>query len=96
VSKTKNIQYLSLQIRRLQNRSNINNCIPFAPSTGEKVEFFGAELLPRCSPIFIYVTGGYWADLSGEISAYTAAPMFDEGIVTAVVHYDRAHTGSEK
>ena len=41
-------------------------------------------------PIFVYVSGGYWQELDGKVSAYPAAPMFKEGVNTVVIHYERA------
>ena len=58
------------------------------------MELFGSKQLPPNSPIVVYVTGGYWSELSGELSAYTVGPMYAEGIVTAVLHYDRAPGGA--
>ena len=86
--KTRRIERCSLS----QNRRTIEHKIHRSASD-KVVELFGAEKLPRDSPIVVYVTGGYWSTLSGEVSAYTVGPMHAEGIVTAVIHYDRAPGG---
>jgi len=72
-----------------QNRKNIEYSVHHSASD-KVVELFGSKQLPRNSPIVAYVTGGYWSELSGEVSAYTVGPLHAEGIVTAVLHYDRA------
>ena len=76
----------------LKNRKNIEYSVHHSASD-KVVELFGSKQLPRNSPIVAYVTGGYWSELSGEVSAYTVAPLHAEGIVTAVLHYDRAPGG---
>ena len=75
-----------------KNRKNIEYSVHHSASD-KVVELFGSKQLPRNSPIVAYVTGGYWSELSGEVSAYTVAPLHAEGIVTAVLHYDRAPGG---
>ena len=40
--------------------------------------------------MFVYFTGGYWTDLSGDISSYVAFPFAASGSVVAIPHYDRA------
>ena len=77
----------------LKNRKNIEYSVHHSASD-KVVELFGSKQLPRNSPIVAYVTGGYWSELSGEVSAYTVAPLHAEGIVTAVLHYDRAPGGA--
>ena len=76
----------------LKNRKNIEYSV-YHSASNKVVELFGSKQLPRNSPIVAYVTGGYWSELSGEVSAYTVGPLHAEGIVTAVLHYDRAPGG---
>ena len=86
-----NLSFFSLK-SVIQNRSTIEHSVHHNASD-KIVELFGAEKLPKDSPIVVFVTGGYWSTLSGEVSAYTVGPMYAEGIVTAVLHYDRAPGG---
>ena len=76
----------------MKNRKNIEYSV-YHSASNKVVELFGSKQLPRNSPIVAYVTGGYWSELSGEVSAYTVGPLHAEGIVTAVLHYDRAPGG---
>ena len=39
--------------------------------------------------LMVYLTGGYWQELSGDISAYTVQPLVSSGHTVAVVHYTR-------
>ena len=77
----------------LKNRQSIDHSV-HRSSSNKVVELFGPKHLPPSSPIVVYVTGGYWCELSGEVSAYTVGPAYAEGIVTAVLHYDRAPGGA--
>ena len=63
-------------------------CLPSA-----KLDVFGTDL-PENSPIFVYFSGGYWQDLNGEISAYPVMPLYQKGIATVIVDYDRAPGGT--
>ena len=38
----------------------------------------------------MYISGGYWQFLSGDISSYVVKPFHQNGISTAIVDYDRA------
>ncbi len=51
------------------------------------------ESLPAEAPIFVYFSGGYWQELSGDVSAYPVEPLVKAGVVVAVVDYDRAPGG---
>ena len=70
--------------------------IPYGSSSArDTLDLYGADL-PKNSPILVYVSGGYWQELSGKISAYAARTMYDEGIVTVVPDYDRAPGGTNR
>lgn len=47
-------------------------------------------------PILVFFSGGYWQELSGEISAYPAKHFYEAGITVMIVHYDRAPAGNKK
>jgi arylformamidase len=66
--------------------------VPYGDSDRERVDIFGTDL-PDDSPIFVYISGGYWQMMSGEISAYVVEPMYEANIVTVVVDYARAPAG---
>ena len=57
------------------------------------LDVYGTDL-PESSPIFVYVSGGYWQELSADVSAYPVTPMHQNGVVTVVMDYDRAPGGS--
>lgn len=58
----------------------------------QKVDIFGVEILPGEAPIFVYIHGGYWQDLSRELSSYVAPPLCKAGAVVVIVGYDLAPT----
>ena len=75
----------------------VRGSIPFktfsyGPSDNEKLDIFQPEN-SSSSNILVYFSGGYWQELSGEISAYPVAPFYQHDICVIVVHYDRAPKG---
>jgi acetyl esterase/lipase len=45
------------------------------------------------APMLVYVHGGYWQELSRDISAYCVVPQYKSGIRVSIVGYDLAPTG---
>ena len=78
----------------------MRNEIPFqtfkyGPSIHEKLDVF-----PACKnenknndPIFVYFSGGYWQELSGDISAYVVSPFQRSNMTCVIVDYSRAPGG---
>ena len=51
--------------------------LKYGPGDGDKVDIFGEE---GGEPVMmLYISGGYWQELSGEISAYTVQPLVSAG-----------------
>lgn len=61
--------------------------IEYGPTPGQKLDILGTDL-PDSSPILVYVHGGFWQDLSREISRYPALPLYHSKIKTIVLGYD--------
>jgi len=55
---------------------------------GDVVDIFNSD--GASGTIVVYVSGGYWLELSGEISAYPVRPLVAAGHTVIVLHYDRA------
>jgi len=66
--------------------------VAYGESDREIVDIYGIDL-PKTAPIFVYIPGGYWQMLSGDLCAYPAESMYKSGIVTIVVDYARAPGG---
>lgn len=62
-------------------------------SPSATLDIFGTDL-PNESPIFVYISGGYWQELSGDISAYPVMPLYQNGIVSVIPNYGRAPKGN--
>ena len=62
--------------------------VKYGPDAGDVVDMFNENCTSK--KMMVYLSGGYWQELSGEISAYTVAPLVSSGHCVAVVHYDRA------
>ncbi|KAJ8314486.1 hypothetical protein KUTeg_006636 [Tegillarca granosa] len=56
----------------------------------QKLDIFGAQTLPGDAPIFMYIHGGYWQQLSRELSSFMVQPLCKAGAVVVVVGYDLA------
>ena len=64
--------------------------LKYGESGHEKIEFFETKYE---NPIFVYISGGYWQFLSGDISSYPVKPYVKNDISVAIVDYDRAPKG---
>jgi len=62
--------------------------VKYGAGPGDVVDMFNEKCISK--KMMVYLSGGYWQELSGEISAYTVGPLVDSGHCVAVVHYDRA------
>lgn len=63
--------------------------VPYGSAPRAKVDVFGEDL-PGDSPIMVYVHGGYWQELSKDLSAYPVTPLYKAGILSVIVGYDLA------
>jgi len=62
--------------------------VRFGAGASDLVDIFNEE--GTTEKIIVFVAGGYWVELNGEISAFTVAPLVADGHTVIVVHYDRA------
>ena len=62
--------------------------VKYGPELSDVVDMFNEECSSK--QMMVYVSGGYWQDLSGDISSYTVAPLVSAGHCVAVVNYARA------
>lgn len=51
--------------------------LKYGPGDGDKVDLFGEA--GSQTVMMLYISGGYWQELSGEISAYTVQPLVTAG-----------------
>lgn len=61
--------------------------IEYGSTPGQKLDILGTDLTDD-APILVYVHGGYWQQLSREISRYPAMSLYQARIKTIVVGYD--------
>ncbi|XP_043799947.1 kynurenine formamidase isoform X3 [Apis laboriosa] len=61
--------------------------IPYGTTKGTKYDIYGTDL-PKDSPIFIFIHGGYWQEGSKDISAYAAPVFVNKGIKVITIGYD--------
>ncbi|XP_063831807.1 kynurenine formamidase isoform X1 [Ostrinia nubilalis] len=61
--------------------------IEYGSTPGQKLDILGTDL-PDDAPILVYVHGGYWQELSRELSRYPVVPLHQSRVKTVVVGYD--------
>jgi len=59
----------------------------YGTQSNENFDIYGINL-PSNAPIVVYVHGGYWQDLSKDMSAYCVDPLVSNGFKVIVVEYD--------
>ncbi|XP_052239280.1 kynurenine formamidase-like [Dreissena polymorpha] len=64
--------------------------ISYGISDKEKLDIFGAKTLPGEAPIFVYIHGGYWTDLSRDISSFMASTFCKAGAMVVAIGYNLA------
>ena len=62
--------------------------VRYGPGDTDIVDMYGEEG-NRSGQVMVYLSGGYWQELSGEISSYTVQPLVSGGHTVAVGHYTR-------
>ncbi|XP_063613311.1 kynurenine formamidase-like [Penaeus indicus] len=63
--------------------------VPYGSAPRAKLDVYGEDL-PGDSPVMVYVHGGYWQELTKDLSAYPVKPLHRAGIVAVIVGYDLA------
>ena len=76
----------------------VRNEIPYqtfkyGASIHEKLDVFTTNE-DNNQPIFVYFSGGYWQELSGDISAYVVSPFQQSNMSCVIVDYSRAPGGT--
>ncbi|CAB3236991.1 unnamed protein product [Arctia plantaginis] len=61
--------------------------IEYGSTPGQKLDIMGTDL-PNDSPILVFIHGGYWQQLSREISRYPALSLHKVKVKTIVIGYD--------
>ncbi|XP_068220095.1 kynurenine formamidase [Palaemon carinicauda] len=76
-------------------RKEVPNRLNLSYGSGEKMvlDVFGEDL-PGESHVLIYVHGGYWQELSKQLSEYVVQPLYRSKIVVVVVEYELAPKGT--
>ncbi|XP_021938420.1 kynurenine formamidase isoform X3 [Zootermopsis nevadensis] len=64
--------------------------VKYGPKEGQILDLFGGKSLPHDAPILVYIHGGYWQELSRDISAYCVVPQYQSGIRVIILGYDLA------
>lgn len=61
--------------------------IPYGTTERTKYDIYGADL-PKDSPIFIFIHGGYWQEGSKDFAAFTVPVFVNKGIKVITIGYD--------
>ncbi|XP_013420254.1 kynurenine formamidase isoform X2 [Lingula anatina] len=72
-------------------RQNLeHSSIVYGESEEQKVDVFYPSGNKQGLPIFVYIHGGYWQDMSLSVSSFMAETFVGSGAIVAVVGYDLA------
>ncbi|XP_018335020.1 kynurenine formamidase isoform X2 [Agrilus planipennis] len=83
-------RHVEFATKESENNKNEIQCelnVAYGNSLGEKYDIFGTDL-PKEAPILIYVHGGFWQELSRNISSYLVKPFHKNGIKVIILGYD--------
>merc|ERR1712012_167010 len=61
--------------------------VRYGPQEGDWLDLYNEE---GPGDLVAYLTGGYWQELSGELSSYPASPLIKAGHPVAIINYTRA------
>ncbi|KAK9310187.1 hypothetical protein QLX08_000462 [Tetragonisca angustula] len=61
--------------------------IPYGTTERTKYDIYGTDL-PKNSPIFIFIHGGYWQEGSKDLAAFAAPVFVNKGIKVITIGYD--------
>ncbi|XP_066999176.1 kynurenine formamidase isoform X1 [Anabrus simplex] len=64
--------------------------VQYGPTEGQRLDIYGGENIPKDAPIVVYIHGGYWQELSKDISSYCVQPLYKAGIRVIILGYDLA------
>ncbi|KAM3846350.1 kynurenine formamidase isoform 2-T2 [Vipera latastei] len=67
--------------------------VPYGSSEGEKLDVYLPKKHTETFPLVLFIHGGYWQDLSKDVSGFAACPLVNQGIAFAAVGYDVAPKG---
>jgi len=62
--------------------------VSIGPGREDVVDIFNEK--GTSGGLVVYISGGYWLELNGNISAYPVKPLIAAGHSVIIVHYDRA------
>lgn len=83
-------QWQAKEAKRVRESIECELNISYGMADDQKLDIFGANTLPRESPIFVFIHGGYWQVMTKEDYSYIALPLTKAGAVTILMEYTRA------
>ncbi|KAJ6649722.1 Kynurenine formamidase [Pseudolycoriella hygida] len=84
------VNFVTEESRRVREKFKYET-ISYGTKVNENFDIFGVDL-PADAPIVVYVHGGYWQQLTKEVSAYCVDPLVSNGYKVVVVEYDLCPT----
>ena len=62
--------------------------VRFGFCQGDRLDIYGEES-GRAGKMMVFISGGYWQEMSGEISSFTVQPLLTRGHTVVVLDYRR-------
>uniref|UniRef100_A0A8D0GW16 Kynurenine formamidase n=2 Tax=Sphenodon punctatus TaxID=8508 RepID=A0A8D0GW16_SPHPU len=87
------VQAVSEGTRRAQAATQTLLHIPYGTGDGERLDVYLPTEPSGDFPLVLYIHGGYWQELSKDVSGFAAPPLVAHGIAMAAVGYDLAPKG---
>lgn len=81
------VQITSDESYRVRNEEKGDLGVRYGPEEGDWLDLYNEE---GPGDLVAYLTGGYWQELSGELSSYPASPLIKAGHTVAIINYTRA------
>lgn len=76
--------------RRAREDLLIDSDVAYGPRSCERLDLFGNPGTSQQAPVLAYVHGGYWQELSKDVSAFAAPDLVPAGLAVAVIGYGLA------
>ncbi|XP_046817266.1 kynurenine formamidase [Vespa crabro] len=83
-------RFLILAVNETKKARNTTKClldIPYGPTERTKYDIYGTDL-PNDAPVFIYIHGGYWQELSKDFGGFSVPVLVANKIKVVLIGYD--------
>uniref|UniRef100_U5ES04 Putative kynurenine formamidase n=1 Tax=Corethrella appendiculata TaxID=1370023 RepID=U5ES04_9DIPT len=84
---TNHIEIVTNESNECKKNIKYRENVAYGEGDNEKLDIYENHL-SEDAPIFVYIHGGYWVQLSKDVSAYCVRPLVESGYRVIIVEYD--------